>query len=38
LVTHGGDDEAWRYRLAYLETWGKCEALDWLKQTAGRKP
>ncbi len=38
MVTHGGDDEAWHYRVASLETWGKCEALDWLKQTAGRKP
>ncbi|MBK9021938.1 MAG: SEC-C domain-containing protein [Sulfuritalea sp.] len=38
MVTHGGDDEAWRYRIASLETWRKCEALDWLKQTAGRKP
>jgi tetratricopeptide (TPR) repeat protein len=37
MVTHGGDDEAWHYRVASLETWGKCEALDWLKQTAGRK-
>ncbi|MCF8199131.1 MAG: SEC-C domain-containing protein [Sulfuritalea sp.] len=38
MVTHGGDDEAWRYRVASLETWAKCEALDWLKQTAGSKP
>ena len=38
MVTHGGDDEAWHYRIASLETWRKCEALDWLKQTTGRKP
>lgn len=38
MVTHGGDDEAWMYRVANLETWLKCEALDWLKATAGRKP
>ncbi|MCX7155904.1 MAG: SEC-C domain-containing protein [Rhodocyclales bacterium] len=38
MVTHGGDDEAWRYRVASRETWTKCEALDWLKETAGRKP
>ncbi|MDP2135359.1 MAG: SEC-C metal-binding domain-containing protein [Sulfuritalea sp.] len=38
IVTHGGDDEAWRYRVTSLETWLKCQALDWLKETAGRKP
>ena len=38
MLTHGGDDQAWRYRVASRETWMKCQALDWLQETAGRKP
>jgi tetratricopeptide (TPR) repeat protein len=37
MVEHGGDDEAWLYRGDFLETWEKCEALDWLKEVAGKK-
>lgn len=37
LVTHGGDDEAWQYRMDSRETWEKCKALVWLKEVAGRK-
>jgi hypothetical protein len=36
LVTHCGDDEAWKYRLDSRETWEKCSALDWLKEAANR--
>lgn len=38
MVTYGGDDEAWYYRTASRAIWEKCQAMDWLKQTAGRKP
>lgn len=35
LVTHGGDDQAWQYRVESRETWEKCKALDWLRGVAG---
>lgn len=37
LVVHGGDEEAWQYRIYYRPTWDKCKALGWLKEIAGRK-
>jgi len=30
-------NEAWKYRLNWRETWGKCSALAWLKDVAGRR-
>lgn len=35
LTMHGGDDEAWRYRVENLDVWTKCQALDWLREAAG---
>lgn len=37
LITPGGDDEAWMYRVDSREIWEKCKALDWLKEVSGRK-
>ena len=37
LVTHGGNEEAWKYRIDSHDTWEKCRALDWLKDVAGRR-
>jgi len=34
MVMHGGDDEAWQYRMSHRASWEKCEALDWLKGVA----
>lgn len=34
-VTHGGEDEAWYYRMDYLPVWKKTGALAWLN--AGRR-
>lgn len=35
LTTHGGDDQAWLYRMDSRGTWERCEALDWLGEAAG---
>lgn len=35
LTTHGGDDQAWQYRLDSRETWERCKALGWLAEEAG---
>lgn len=37
MVTQGGDDEAWHYRLECRRSWEKCDALGWLREVAGRK-
>ncbi len=37
MVAHGGDDEAWEYRTQNRDVWEKCDALDWLKEVAGKK-
>ncbi len=37
LVTHGGEDEAWYYRMSWRGLWETTGALDWLKQAAGVK-
>jgi tetratricopeptide (TPR) repeat protein len=35
-ITVGGDDEAWYYRIDWLELWAKTGALSWLEQQAAR--
>jgi len=37
LITHGGGDEAWKYRMDSRATWEDCKALDWLKEISGRR-
>lgn len=37
LMTHGGEDEAWYYRISWRALWDKTGALAWLKQAAGVK-
>ena len=37
LITHGGDDQAWEYRIDFRPTWIHCDALGWLEEVSGRK-
>ncbi|MCX8086267.1 MAG: SEC-C metal-binding domain-containing protein [Rhodocyclaceae bacterium] len=36
-VIHGGDDEAWLYRLEYRPSWESCGALRWLEEVSGAR-
>jgi len=37
LIEHGGDDEAWQYRIESRESWITCDALGWLAEVSGRR-
>lgn len=37
MTTHGGDDQAWMYRVDSYQSWEMCGAMDWLREMGGRK-
>lgn len=36
-TTHGGDDQAWMYRVHSYRVWEICGAMEWLREMAGPK-